>query len=172
MSDSDYCMNELSNGKLNNESIVIRIIKNKFITMDGLIGPDAFILSGDDQKDVQNDRPHLSVWSKNETSPEQARGFLFDSTEYNYWAELVVSNIRLIRPDPDLPEIDSLDVLWFKYRPDPRRPIGDANAPGASGHAGIIGLYRKPGLSKVCFTDLRAKLTKLANEAMYTFTQT
>jgi len=120
---------------------------------DGRVSPATFTLSSDDQNGKYQS---LSVWAKRFTSCDQAREFMDEKkASYRLCAFLNVSEIRALRPEPDSPDVSSLDVVW--------EPLADPR-PGVRGHAGLIGLLRPSGVGKTYYKSLRAQLAELANE--------
>lgn len=149
---------------LPNGELVIRLVTK--ITNDGNVSPEEFELSTEDK---QYSPPLLSVWASRLTTAEQARGFLTNSDACKSFSTLNVDGIRSLRPETDVAKVKALDVVW-----DPRTVILDGNecldtSPGADGHAGILGLLRPPGLSKLHYRSLRFKLAELATRSLQKF---
>jgi hypothetical protein len=147
--------------------LVLRLITKT--TGEGKVSPEEFELSTEDKR---YDPPLLSVWAQQLTTPEQALGFLTNRDACKFFSVLSADDIRLLRPEPDLADVKSLDVVW-----DPRTIIQNGNevldtSPGADGHAGIIGLLRPPGLPKLHYRSLRFKLADLATRALKSFAAT
>jgi hypothetical protein len=124
-------------------------------TSDGKMSDVDFTLSTADRAEVP---PTLSVWDIALTSIDDADALT--AHRYGQAGFLPVNGLRQLRPNPDDPIIDALDVL--------RAPLDCAEAGGA-GHCGVTGLdqrdrrdangrpldaYRK---------SLRRKLADLAN---------
>jgi hypothetical protein len=149
---------------LPDEELVLRLITKT--TSEGKVSPTEFELSTEDKR---FDPPLLSVWARQLTTPEQALGFLTNRDACQFFSVLPVDDIRALRPEPDLSEVKSLDVVW-----DPRTIIRDGTeildiSPGAEGHAGIMGLMRPPGLPKLHYFSLRFKLAELATRSLNSF---
>jgi len=141
--------------------LVLRLITKT--TSEGKVSPEEFELSTEDKR---YDPPLLSVWAERLTTLEQAHGFLTNKEACKFFSALSVDDIRALRPEPDLADVRSLDVVW-----DPRTIIQDEKdlldtSPGADGHAGIIGLMRPPGLPKLHYRNLRFKLSDLATRSL------
>jgi hypothetical protein len=122
----------------------------------------SFELSSDDRKEPD---PSLSVWASRLTSLREALAF-FDRTEtYTKYAEFSAAEIRRLRPNPDNPDIISLDVEWRTLPADVRYLNGSLR-PGADGHCGIVGFKRSKstvGIKPAMFS-LRSQLADLANQ--------
>lgn len=99
----------------------------------------------------------VSVFVERLTMPEQAA--MFVAPRYTLALRLSVDAIRALRPEPDVPEVPSLDVVWEVLTnadgsPDTR--------PGASGHAGITGLVRPNAIRRSVYRSYRLQLADLA----------
>ncbi len=135
--------------------IVFRLIK---ASKDGYALETHFSLTSADE---ENSLKAISVWAETRTTPEQARVFMGERTlSYEVFCRLNVDRVReltlseLARPP--------LDVVWDTLFQDGIN-IPDAR-PGASGHSGITGLARPPGMPKIVYKQLRTQLADLANE--------
>lgn len=125
---------------------------------------DDFILSSSDKLTTP---PHLSVWVEGLTTHEQAYNFLLVNNPESgrkLVSRLNVDDIRSIvgttQSGQKYPNL--LNVLWFHIAQD---------FPGASGHAGIVGLDEtemplelSPREAKNLRKDLRFKLAQLASK--------
>jgi hypothetical protein len=126
--------------------------------------PKAFELSTEDRQSLP---PRLSVWAERLTTPHQAWSLLGARSEYQLVLRLNVDVIRSLRPEPDSPDVLGLDVQWHwlmvqdaagSWIPDTR--------PGAVGHAGITGLARGGGVTRLHTKSLRSQLADAAHAVM------
>jgi hypothetical protein len=125
----------------------------------GEIDESAFFVLGPDRK---SDLQALSVWAVRLTSIEQVRqirGLRDEDIQIVFY--LNVGDIRALKPAPDSPEREYLNVVWDLLKdihtgqPDLR--------PGAKGHAGMTGLGDKSGLNKTQRRSMRSQLVDLVN---------
>jgi hypothetical protein len=108
--------------------------------------PGAFDLSPADENHAI---PHLSVYAERLTHPVHARALMERSARYELVLRLHVGGVRYTRPRPDSTDIPSLDVQWFpKTRLDEHGAEVPDTRTGASGHSGITGLKRPPGIPR------------------------
>lgn len=141
----------------------LAVISKDFLET-GRASPKAFELSTEDK---QGTPPRLSVWAERLTTPRQAWALVGERPEYQLALRLNVDAIRALRPEPDSPDVPSLDVQWERlmmadgndqWVPDPR--------PGAEGHAGIAGLVRGGPVIRLHTQSLRSQLADLAAAAL------
>jgi len=95
---------------------------------NGKASPKAFELSNTEKQDKPR---KLSVFAESLTTPKQAWIIAGAKKNHELVLRLSVDAIRALRPGADVPNAETLDVVWH-HRADPR--------PGAEGHAGITGL--------------------------------
>jgi hypothetical protein len=91
--------------------------------------------------------PKLSVFAESLTTPEQAGTIAGPKKSHELVLRLSVDAVRAVRPDCNVANAETLDVVWDH--------ITDTR-PGAEGHAGITGLNG---------TDRRIYRRKLADIA-------
>ena len=142
---SDLSPNEL---RLQDSDIVYRLLRGA----EGGVRDSHFELSSADRIAKQ---VTLSVWSIARTKPNEALSFIpSQSSSPTHYCELKVFEVRSMTIS-SLPLSNPLDVVWVPL-------VGDQRA-GASGHAGISGLLKPPGMEKLLYKQLRWKLADLAN---------
>jgi hypothetical protein len=136
----------------------------------GRPSPKAFELSTEDRKGTP---PRLSVWAERLTTPRQAWVLSGGRPEYQLALRLNVDVIRALRPEPDSPEVPSLDVQWERLMVtnENGRWVPDTR-PGASGHAGIAGLLRGGPVSRLHTQSLRSQLADLAAAILLSLSST
>lgn len=117
--------------------------------------PNWFELSSEDKLQIP---PKVSVFCAKLTTPSQAWELQGGREEYTAAAWLNVDQVRSLRPEPDSPEVASLDVVW-DHLDDPRR--------GAEGHAGVTGLDRRGLVTRVHTRSYRLKLADLATAFLW-----
>lgn len=133
----------------------IAVLRLTSPSLNGRVSELAFELSSADK---ESNPPSLSVWVRENTTPEQAFALLGANPKYTHYFLLSVNDVRLVRPEPENDTVPSLDVIWV--------PL-DSKAPGAEGHAGLTGLNRPPGLPKDLYHSLRRQLPDLANKSLF-----
>lgn len=99
------------------------------------------------ERDKAQKPPRLSVFDCFKTSISEAQAIRGVSAESVAFC-LRVDDIRAA----SLPELEPLKV-WR----DPLEPPAD-EMPGAGGHCGITGLFRKPGTNKLLYKEIRVHL--------------
>ena len=123
-------------------------------TNDGKCPPEAFHLSSEDKAQPV---PRLSVWEVTNTSLQQADSLSDGKFDLAGW--LPVDPVRELRPEPDHPAVQNLDVEWERAR---------QTGPGAQGHAGITGLRQERASDGTSLKNHRkslyARLARLANQ--------
>jgi hypothetical protein len=126
----------------------------------GRPSPKAFELSSEDR---QGTPPRLSVWAERLTTPHQAWLLMGARPQCRLVLRLGVDTIRSLRPEPDSPDVPALDVPWERLmiRDENGRLVPDTR-PGAEGHAGITGLAREGGLTRLHTKSLRSQLADTA----------
>jgi hypothetical protein len=98
----------------------------------------------------------LTVWVSRLTTSEQAHEFLgANKAAYRLVLSLIVGDIRDIRPTPDSPLQQYLDVVWDQLL---------TEQAGGDGHAGLVGLHSDVQPNKLYRRALRARLADLVNE--------
>jgi hypothetical protein len=96
--------------------------------VNGRASPKAFELSTTEKQDKPR---KLSVFAESLTTPKQAWIIAGAREHHELVLRLSVDAIRALRPGADVPNAETLDVVWHHI----------ANTrPGAEGHAGITGL--------------------------------
>jgi hypothetical protein len=90
--------------------------------------PNAFEFSSTERQDKAR---KVSVFVESLTTPKQAWIIAGAKQSHELVLRLSVDAIRALRPGADVPNAETLDVVWHHIA-DPR--------PGAEGHAGITGL--------------------------------
>jgi hypothetical protein len=151
---------ESASNLMNDDVMVMRIIKSPSLTPDLPPTENNFVLSTEDKKEQP---PCLSVWNRNFTSIEQAQNFTPPKENQIAVAwETRVSKIRAIKintlPEHTLEVISSPLMDKGTEQPDTR--------PGANGHCGIIGLDRPSGCSSNDFKKLRIRLSQQFQKAV------
>jgi hypothetical protein len=129
------------------------------------INPEAFELSSKDEK---ADIPSLTVWAERLTTREQALDFIESKREaVRCIIFLGVDQIRSLRPEPDSPDVLSLNVVWVPLVTEENGVIVPDRRPGAEGHAGIIGLVKRSGVNKWYYKSLRSQLADKATFELF-----
>lgn len=139
------------------EAFVLRLLRQR--SSDRVVSPEEFSLSSEDKNEPA---PTLSVFETLLTTPSQARALRENPEKVVAYCEMSVGGIRSIRPDPESPIIQNLDVIWQPLTVtlsgieilDPR--------PGASGHCGITNLVKPPEVEKRIFKSMRVHLARIA----------
>jgi hypothetical protein len=126
----------------------------------GKVNEAVFELSTED-KNERN--PRLSVWASGLTTERQAWVLTGSKPKLELVVRLNVDEVRALRPSADAPQTPTLDVQWapLEMSDADGKPIPDTRA-GAEGHAGVSGLHREPGESRLRTKSLRHELTKIA----------
>jgi hypothetical protein len=138
------------------EIVVFRLAGTFDFTPQGVQKPRpaAFELSSSDKKDGETKSigPLLSVWDHSQTSVSQAK---FIRNEQG----------RLQTKAFALKSKDVYEQVFFYDGTNPLRVVRDhlisVKIPGADGHCGIAGLYKKPGEQKIWYKELRRQLVDL-----------
>ncbi len=117
----------------------------------------AFELS---EADRRQNPPRLSVWLSELTLPHQARSLLQNAEQYQFALHLATDTIRSLHsrlPTNGAP-VTPLDVVWDPLSVTP--PGYSAPPAWLSGHCGITGLLRPPGMPREAYKALRVLLLK------------
>lgn len=131
----------------------IQVFRLAQLSLDGKVSSQAFYPS---TEDIKSSTESITVWVTTLTTPLQAKAFMGTNPEkYTHVYTFIVNEIRNLRPIPDNPKAPSLDVVWV--------PLAEKLS-GASGHAGITGLVKPPGLEKTLYKSFRSQLADLANK--------
>jgi hypothetical protein len=86
-----------------------------------------------------------------------------NKAEYQLALRLQVDTIRSLRPEPDSPAVPGLDVQWDRLTVrDETGALTPDTRPGAAGHAGITGLARGAGVTRLHTKSLRSQLADAA----------
>ncbi len=132
-------------------------------TNDGKCPPEAFELSTEDKAQPV---PRLSAWATKLTTTAQAdalTGRKKDAAGF-----LLVDDVRKLRPDPDNPDMRSLDVEWERAVELVAEKAVVVKKPGAKGHCGISRMNQETTLAGANLKNhrksLRRKLASLVNE--------
>jgi len=103
----------------------------------------------------------LTVWAASLTEPVQAWAFLHNDPRYSHFATMNVDAIRSIKlPGGSADDSPLLEIVW-----DPLHGLEER--PGANGHAGIVGLHERAGVSTAHRKYLRKELAKIAQLARF-----
>ena len=124
---------------------VRKAFKTKLLTREGKISELQFKPSSEDEQDP---RHRLTVWAERLTADEHIYALSNNTPSESILARFLVDDVRNLRPDPDTPDVPSLEVEWHE---DPR--------PDAEGHAGIRDLLQG---SKTLRRSPRVQLVDLA----------
>ncbi len=147
---------------LPDSSTVFRLCRSN----DGKVAPEAFALSSEEKK---AEVPRLSVWEESLTTLPQAHSIMGRDPRYTLAGLLAVADVRALRPHPDDPAVQSLDVEWEQAMVDVDGERVPNTQAGAEGHAGIVRLKQQgqdaagQGLRRY-EKSLRRRLAELANE--------
>ncbi len=98
----------------------------------------------------------VSVFVEILTTPEQAATFV--APRYTLALRLSVDAIRALRPEPDIPDVPRLNVVWDVLNTD----SAPDTRPGAAGHARITGLVRPHTIPRSVYRSYRLQLADLA----------
>jgi len=140
------------------EATVYRMVRPLplFRSSEGALTADVFVPNTGDKTHAQKrgEPVRVSVWEKGRTTPEQAQAIFGGGEALLY--DLCVGEVLALAGQLACPTMrivyDELDEP-------------DRSKPGADGHAGIEGLERGPGETKVVWRERLRRLALLARPA-------